>query len=92
MHPRLTLARRRSRQALHPGYVRAAAAKPQTPAEIYIYPAAARRGAEQDGRALVAPAAPAVPEPAPSLGWLPAAYGIVIMALWFVGANVTPGA
>ncbi|WP_368647931.1 hypothetical protein [Castellaniella ginsengisoli] len=92
MHPRLTLARCRARQALYPGYVRAAASKFQAPAEIYIYPAAARRGAEQDDRALVAPAAPAVPEPAPSLNWLPAAYGIVIMALWFVGANVTPGA
>lgn len=91
MNPRLTLARRRSQRALHPGYVRATAAKIQTPAEIYAYPAAARRGAEQDDRKLVVPAAPPTLDPAPSLEWLPAAYGIVIMALWFVGANVTPG-
>lgn len=92
MNPRLTLARRRSRQALHPGFVRAAATKIQTPAEIYAYPAAARRGAEQDDRKLVVPAAPPALDPAPSLRWLPAAYGIVIFALWVVGANVTPGA
>lgn len=91
MNPRLTLARRRSRQALHPGYVRAAATKIQTPAEIYAYPAAARRGAEQDDRKLVAPATPKAPESTPSLSWLPAAYGIVLMALWAVAANVTPG-
>ncbi|WP_368649010.1 hypothetical protein ABRY95_00015 [Castellaniella ginsengisoli] len=92
MNARLTLARRRSQRALHPGYIRATAAKIQTPAEIYAYPACARRDAEQDDRKLVVPAAPQAIEPAPSLGWLSAAYGIVIMALWFVGANVTPGA
>ncbi|WP_368640607.1 hypothetical protein ABRZ04_05340 [Castellaniella ginsengisoli] len=89
MNPRLILARRRA--GLHPGYVRAAESKIQAPAEIYAYPAAARRGAEQDDRKLVVPAAPQPPEPTPSLDWLPAAYGIVLLALWAVGANVTPG-
>lgn len=92
MNPRLILARRRARHALHPSFVQATQAKPDIHAEIYAYPAAARRGAEQDDRKLVVPAAPPALEPAPSLEWLPAAYGIVIMALWFVGANVTPGA
>jgi hypothetical protein len=92
MNARLTLARRRSQRALHPGYIRATAAKIQTPAEIYAYPACARRDAEQDDRALVAPAAPAVPEPAPSLGWLAPVYAVAALALWVVGANVTPGA
>lgn len=89
INPRYLLARRR---ALHPGYTRAVQAKPKCPPEIYAYPAKARRGAKQDDRALVAPAAPQAPEPAPSMGWQRAACAVVLMALWFVGANVTPGA
>lgn len=88
MNARLTLARRR---ALHPAYIRAVESKLDTPAEIYAYPAAARREAAKAWRAPKVPPTPSAPEPAPSLRWLPAAYGVVIMALWFVGANVTPG-
>lgn len=88
MNARLTLARRR---ALHPGYIRAVESKLDTPAEIYAYPAAARREAAKQWRAPKVPVAPRAPEPAPSLRWLPAAYGVVLMALWLVGANVTPG-
>lgn len=91
MHPRLTLARRRSRQALHPGYVRAAASKIDCPPEIYAYPAQARREAPNPWRLSKVPAAPAVPEPAPSLNWLAPVYAVAALALWFVGANVTPG-
>ncbi len=90
MHnPRLTLARRR---AIHPGYVRSTAAKPRLPAEVYAYPTAARREAAKQWRAPKMPPAPSAPEPTPSLSWLPAAYGIALMALWAVAANVTPGA
>ncbi|WP_269497771.1 hypothetical protein [Castellaniella sp. S9] len=89
MNPRLTLARRR---ALHPGYVRATAAKLDTPAEIYAYPAAARREAAKAWRAPKVPATPSAPEPVPSLRWLPAAYGVVLLAVWAAAANITPGA
>lgn len=88
MQTTLRCARRR---ALHPAYIRAVESKISAPAEIYAYPTAARREAAKAWRAPKVPPAPSAPEPAPSLRWLPAAYGVVIMALWLVGANITPG-
>lgn len=89
MNPRLTLARRR--RALHPGYIQAVESKLDTPAEIYAYPAAARREAAKQWRAPKVPAAPQAPAPTPSLRWLPAGYAIVLLAVWAAAANITPG-
>lgn len=90
MNARLTLARRRA--GIHPGFVRAVESKPDLPAEIYAYPAQARREAPNPWRPSKVPAAPRAAKPMPSLDWLPVAYAVVLLALWAVGANVTPGA
>lgn len=90
MNARLTFARRRA--ALHPGFVRAVEAKIDCPPEIYAYPAKARREAALSWRQPKVPAAPQAPEPAPSSRWLAPAYAVILLALWVVGANITPGA
>lgn len=82
-----------ARQQIHPGYIKAAQAKPDTPAEIYAYPAFMRTiGPRQ--RSLVVPTAlPApTPESSPSMNWLTPTYAVILLALWAVAANVTPGA
>lgn len=88
INPRFIQARRR---AVHPGYVRAVESKPDTPAEVYAYPAAARRAAAKQWRAPKVPPAPSAPEPTPSTRWLAPAYAIVLLAVWAAAANVTPG-
>ncbi|MGB6115675.1 MAG: hypothetical protein WBF97_11390 [Comamonas sp.] len=85
MNPRLILARRRA--GLHPGFVRAVESKISAPAEIYAYPAAARREAAQQWRIPKVPPAPQAPEPTPPLDLRTALY-VVLLALWFVAANV----
>ncbi len=91
MSPRLFLARRRA--GIHPGFVRAVESKPDLPAEIYAYPAAARREASKQWRLLELPADPSTLEPAPRAvcGWLVAAYAALGVALWVVAATI-PGA
>lgn len=82
-----------ARKQIHPGYLKAAQAKPDTPAEIYAYPAFMRAiGPRQ--RSLTVPAAiPApTPESSPSMNWLTPTYAVILLALWAVAANVTPGA
>lgn len=89
MNPHLTLARRRSSQALHPGYIRAVASKPTLPAEIYTYPAAARRDATV---VLHLPAAaPVIHERAAASTGLRVIGVVVLFAVWAAAANVTPG-
>jgi hypothetical protein len=91
MSPRLFLARRRA--GLHPGFVRAVESKPDLPAEIYAYPAQARREAPNPWKPSKVPAAPLAPEPAPRAvcGLLVAAYVALGVALWVVAATI-PGA
>ena len=91
MNARLVLARRRA--GLHPGFVRAVESKIQAPAEIYAYPAQARREAPNPWKPSKVPAAALAPEPAPRAvcGWLVAAYAALGVALWVVAATI-PGA
>lgn len=82
-----------ARQQIHPGYIKAAQAKPDTPAEIYAYPTFVRDiGPRQ--RPLVVPTALPAPtlESSPSMGWLMPTYAVILLTLWAVAANVTPGA
>ena len=91
MNARLTLARRRA--GIHPGYLRAVESKIAAPAEIYAYPAKARREASKQWRLLELPADPSTLEPAPKAvcGLLVAAYAALGVALWVVAATI-PGA
>lgn len=88
MNARFILARRRA--GIHPGFVRAIESKPDLPAEIYAYPAKARREASKQWRLLELPADPSTLEPAPKAvcGLLVAAYAALGVALWVVAATV----
>ncbi|WP_146030586.1 hypothetical protein [Castellaniella caeni] len=87
MNPHMIMARRRV--GIHPGYARAVQAKPETPPEVYSYPALVR-GIGPRRCSLTVPARPQHP-PAPSYGWYRVAYVAVLLALWVVVANVKPG-
>ncbi|WP_417252766.1 hypothetical protein [Castellaniella sp.] len=80
-----------ARQQIHPGYIKAVQAKPDTPTEIYAYPTFVR-GIGPRQRALTVPAAPIRSGRIPSNRGFVAAYIAVGVALWAVAANVTPGA
>lgn len=86
-HPRAT------RQQIHPGYIQAVATKPQAPVEIYAYPAFMRAIGPRQRPLVVPTTIPAsTHEASPSMSWLTPTYAVILLALWAVAANVTPGA